>query len=77
MFELRCRQVGFDCPGVVSGDTKEAVLQQAAAHAAQVHGVQASPALAAKVMAAIQQVQPQADAAGPAPAAPQDRGQPG
>ena len=54
MFELRCRDVGFDCPGVVRGMTKEAVAQQAAAHAVEVHGAVVTPALAATVMAAIQ-----------------------
>lgn len=54
MFELRCRDVGFECHGVVRGATKEAVLQQAAAHAVDVHGAEVTPALAAKVMAVIQ-----------------------
>jgi len=53
MFELRCRDVGFDCAGVVRGKTKDEVLQQAAAHAAEVHGTVVTPALAAKVMALI------------------------
>ena len=38
MFELHCKDVGFDCPGVVRGATKEEVLKQAAAHAAEAHG---------------------------------------
>jgi predicted small metal-binding protein len=54
MFQLRCRDVGFDCPGVVRGATKEDVLQQAAAHAAEVHGTTVSPELAAKVSGLIQ-----------------------
>lgn len=51
MYELRCRDVGFDCPGVVRGATKEDVLQQAAEHAAEVHSTQVTPALAEKVFA--------------------------
>ena len=53
MFELRCRDVGFDCPGVVRGATKEEVLTQAAAHAAEVHATVVTPALAEKVAALI------------------------
>ena len=53
MFELHCRNVGFDCPGVVRGRTKEDVLKQAAAHAVDVHGAQVTPGMAATVMAAI------------------------
>ncbi len=53
MYELRCRDVGFDCPGVVHGATKEDVLKQAAEHAADVHSTQVTPALAEKVSAHI------------------------
>jgi predicted small metal-binding protein len=53
MFELHCKDVGFDCPGVVRGATKEDVLKQAAEHAAQAHGTQVTPELAAKVSALI------------------------
>lgn len=53
MFELRCRDVGFDCPGVVRGATKEEVLELAAAHAAAVHNTPVTPALAEKVSALI------------------------
>lgn len=53
MYELRCRDVGFDCPGVVHGLTKEDVLKQAAEHAADVHHTQVTPALAEKVSALI------------------------
>jgi predicted small metal-binding protein len=50
MFELRCKDVGFDCAGVVRGPTRAAVLQQAAAHAEEVHGAVVTPELAAQVM---------------------------
>jgi predicted small metal-binding protein len=49
--------VGFDCPGVVRATTKDELLQQAAAHAAEVHGTEVTPALAAKVMAVIHDCQ--------------------
>jgi predicted small metal-binding protein len=55
MFELRCRDVGFDCPGVVTGATKDAVLQQAAAHAAAAHATTVTPEMATQVMALIQE----------------------
>jgi len=55
MFELRCKDVGFDCPGVVRAATKEEVLNQAAEHAAKVHNTQVTPELAAKVSALIRQ----------------------
>jgi len=54
VFELHCRNVGFDCPGAVRGTTKEEVLKHAAAHAVDVHGAEVTPGLAAMVMAAIQ-----------------------
>lgn len=54
MYELRCKDVGFDCPGVVHGPTKEDVLKQAAAHAAAVHGTLVTPDMAEKVSALIQ-----------------------
>lgn len=49
MFELRCRDVGFDCPGVLRGTSKAEVLKLAAAHAAEVHNTPVTPALAEKV----------------------------
>lgn len=39
MKELRCREVGFDCDGVVRAGTEDEVLQQAAEHARAVHGL--------------------------------------
>ncbi len=36
---LKCRDVGFDCEAVVTAETIEEVLAQAAAHAQDVHGV--------------------------------------
>ena len=36
---LNCRDIGFDCDGVIRAETEEEILQQAAEHAASVHGV--------------------------------------
>lgn len=36
---LRCRDVGFDCDGVMRGETEEEILKQAAEHAKSVHGL--------------------------------------
>jgi predicted small metal-binding protein len=53
MYELKCRDVGFDCAGVVRGATIEEVLKQAAAHASDAHRTQITPELAEKVKALI------------------------
>ena len=37
---LHCRDVGFDCEGVVRAETEEEVLQQVAEHAKKAHGLQ-------------------------------------
>jgi len=55
MYTLRCRDVGFDCEGVVRAETKDAVLAQAAQHAEQVHGVKVTPEIAQKVAGLIAQ----------------------
>jgi predicted small metal-binding protein len=36
---IHCRDVGFDCEGVVRADSEEEVVALAAQHAAEVHGV--------------------------------------
>jgi predicted small metal-binding protein len=38
---VRCRDVGFDCDGVVRAETVEEVLKQVAAHAKAVHNIEA------------------------------------
>jgi predicted small metal-binding protein len=40
MKELRCRELGFDCEGVVRAESEEEVLRQAAEHARAAHGVE-------------------------------------
>ena len=46
---LRCRDVGFDCDGVIRAQSEEEVLRQAAEHAQTQHGVKVTPELAAQV----------------------------
>lgn len=40
---VRCRDVGFDCDGVVKAETEEEALKQVAAHAKAVHNIDAVP----------------------------------
>jgi predicted small metal-binding protein len=40
---VRCRDVGFDCDGVVRAETEEETLKQVAAHAKAVHNIEAVP----------------------------------
>ena len=39
MKELNCKDVGFDCEGVIKGDSEDDVMAQAAVHARDVHGL--------------------------------------
>lgn len=41
---VRCRDVGFDCDGVVRAETEEEALKQVVAHAKTVHNIDAVPA---------------------------------
>ena len=51
---LHCKDVGFDCEGVIHADTEEEVLQQAAAHAQTAHNVtELTEEIVEKVRAAI------------------------
>jgi predicted small metal-binding protein len=51
---LRCRDVGFDCDGVIRAETEEEVLKQAAEHAQTVHDLkEISEEVVEKVRAAI------------------------
>ena len=36
---IHCKDVGFECEGVVKADSDEEVLKMAAEHAKKVHGV--------------------------------------
>ncbi|MFW9855157.1 MAG: DUF1059 domain-containing protein [Candidatus Thorarchaeota archaeon] len=37
--KVQCRDLGFDCDGVVEGNTEEEVLMKVAAHAKEAHGM--------------------------------------
>lgn len=39
MKELRCRDVGFDCEGVLRAESEDDLMRQAAAHAGKDHGL--------------------------------------
>lgn len=52
---IRCKDVGFDCPGVIRAETEDQALSLAAEHAKTAHGMQViSPDLVAKVRGAMQ-----------------------
>lgn len=57
MKELHCRDVGFDCEGVIKATTEEEVLQQAARHALDVHGVTITPEMADQVKTLVKEVE--------------------
>ena len=48
---VRCRDVGFDCEGVVRAETEEEAMRQVAEHARTVHGVEVTPEVAEQVRA--------------------------
>lgn len=51
---VHCRDVGFDCEGIVRGPDEASVLSDAAAHAQAVHGVaEITPEIVAKVRSVI------------------------
>lgn len=53
---LHCRDVGFDCNGVIKAQTENEVLTMAAEHARTVHGVtEITPEIATKIKEAIKE----------------------
>ena len=51
---INCKDVGFDCAGVIRAATEDEALQMAAEHAKTVHGLQEiTPEVVAKVKAVI------------------------
>ena len=51
---LRCKDVGFDCEGVIRAETEEEVLKMAAEHAQSIHNLnELSDEVVEKVRAAI------------------------
>lgn len=55
MKTVHCRDLGFDCEGVVKAATETEVLEQVAAHASAVHGVTVTPELAEQVKTLIKE----------------------
>ena len=52
---VNCRDVGFDCEGVIRADTEEEALKLVAEHAKEVHGMQEiSPEVVEKVRSVMQ-----------------------
>lgn len=49
MKTLHCADAGFDCKAVIHAATDEEVLNQAAVHAKDVHGVSVTPELAEQI----------------------------
>ncbi len=56
MKEIRCRDLGFDCEGVVRAETEESLLKQVAAHAESVHHLQVTPEIVVEVKKQIRDV---------------------
>jgi len=55
MKTLHCADAGFDCKGVITANTEEEILQQAAVHAKEVHGVTVTPELAEQLKTLIKE----------------------
>jgi len=58
---LHCRDVGFECDGVIRAPSEEEVLRQAAEHAQTQHGVQVTTELATQVRSQIHDEDAQED----------------
>ncbi|MEZ5738772.1 MAG: DUF1059 domain-containing protein [Burkholderiaceae bacterium] len=58
MYQLKCRDAGFDCPGIVQGATHADVLAQAGQHAQQAHGVTLNEAQVQQIATLIQRADP-------------------
>ncbi|MDQ3396697.1 MAG: DUF1059 domain-containing protein [Deinococcota bacterium] len=53
---LYCKDIGFDCGFVAKAESEEALLEQAAKHAEEVHGLSdLPPEVVAQVRAAIRE----------------------
>ncbi len=54
--KVRCRDVGYDCEGVVSAETVEEILAKVAQHAKDAHGLgEVTEAVIAKVKSVIRE----------------------
>ena len=49
MKQLKCSDVGFDCPAVIHANSEDDILSQAAKHALEVHGVTVTAEMAEQV----------------------------
>ena len=49
MKQLKCSDVGFDCPAVIHAHSEDEVLSQAAKHALEAHGVTDTAEMAEQV----------------------------
>ncbi|QHV97458.1 DUF1059 domain-containing protein [Spirosoma endbachense] len=49
MKELRCKDVGFECPGIIQAESEAEVLQLAAQHALDAHQVMVTPEMAEQI----------------------------
>lgn len=58
MKTLHCSDAGFDCTGVIKGNTEEEILQQAAEHARAIHQVEVTPEMAATIRTLIKEEEP-------------------
>lgn len=55
--EIRCKDVGFNCDGIITAQTEEEAVRMAADHAKNVHGLDhITPEVVAKVKAAIRRI---------------------
>jgi predicted small metal-binding protein len=53
---VHCRDVGFDCDGVVKAENEEQLMKQVAEHAKDVHNVnEVTPELVQKVRQAVRE----------------------
>lgn len=51
---VQCRDIGFDCEGVVKAENEEDLMKQVAAHAGEVHDIsEVTPELVEKVRAVV------------------------
>ena len=51
---VRCREIGFDCDGVIKAEDEDDLMKQVAAHADEVHNVtEVTPELVEKVRSVV------------------------
>ncbi len=60
MKTLHCSDAGFDCKAVIHATSDEEIMNQAAVHAKDVHGVTVTPELAEQIKGLIKDEQTEA-----------------